>query len=132
MRTAFKKALPKALAVSAVPMLLLGGCVGVEIFLFQRARPPADMETITEFKAWRRKSIRPDAQFIHQGTNYTVAFGPAGGALPSGPAAYVFDSEGNFVDWTADMGDLATAKFRIWLGGGGLISSPQSDKTQNP
>lgn len=40
--------------------------------------------------------------------------------MASGPAAYVFDSEGMFVDWTRDMGDVPTKKHRFKLMGGNL------------
>jgi len=34
--------------------------------------------------------------------------GPAGRTLPSGTAAYTFDSHGKFIGWTPDAGDAPT------------------------
>ena len=48
--------------------------------------------------------------FESAGVTYTVMLAPAGRYLASGPSAYLFDGTGQFVDWTADMGDFYTVK----------------------
>ena len=48
--------------------------------------------------------------FESSGVTYTVMLAPAGRYLASGPSAYLFDDKGQFVDWTADMGDFHTIK----------------------
>ncbi len=44
------------------------------------------------------------------GHTYFIAFGPMDTwlAVPSGPAAYVFDESGDMVDWSSDIGDDAS------------------------
>jgi len=44
---------------------------------------------------------------MKEGRSYFIAFSPMnhGLAVPSGPAAYVFDSNGQLVDWSPDTGD---------------------------
>ena len=56
--------------------------------------------------------------FQNAGVTYTVLLGPAGRYLPSGPAAYLFDDKARFVDWTSDMGDFYTVKYRFDLTSG--------------
>lgn len=112
----------KGLAVCVMLLLILGGCVGVDLVLLNRARPPEHVRAIEDFRNWK-KALRPERDFEHGGTNYIVAFGPAGRMLASGSAAYVFDPQGNLVDWTADAGDFKTRKFGFELGGGKLLRS---------
>lgn len=42
-----------------------------------------------------------------KGSTYFIAYGPMdyGLAVPSGPAAYVFEESGALVDWSSDIGD---------------------------
>jgi len=47
------------------------------------------------------------ATLTKAGSNYFIAYSPmdSGLAIPSGPAAYVFDSSGRLVSWSSDSGD---------------------------
>ena len=72
------------------------------------ARPPKDLKTIAQFLAWKSGAITGRGTFKNGSAAYTVFMGPAGRYLSSGPAAYLFDNHGQFVDWTADMGDFHT------------------------
>ena len=56
--------------------------------------------------------------FETSGVTYTVILAPAGRFLASGPSAYLFDGKGQFVDWTADMGDFYTVRNRFDLTSG--------------
>ena len=56
--------------------------------------------------------------FESSGVTYTVMLGPAGRYVASGPSAYLFNEQGQFVDWTADMGDFYTVKNRFDLTSG--------------
>jgi len=56
--------------------------------------------------------------YENSGITYTVMLAPAGRYLASGPSAYLFDTNGVFVDWTSDMGDLYTVKYKFNLTGG--------------
>ena len=58
--------------------------------------------------------------FESSGKTYTVMLAPAGRYLASGPSAYLFDEQGQFVDWTADMGDFYTVKNRFDLTSGNV------------
>ena len=82
------------------------------------ARPPKNLKTIEEFRAWKRGMIKGKATFEHSGVSYTVLLAPAGRYLASGPSAYLFDVNGQFVDWTPDMGDFYTVKNRLDLSQG--------------
>jgi hypothetical protein len=74
------------------------------------ARPPANIKTIEDFQGWKKGSIMGKGVYENAGKTYTVMLAPAGRYLPSGPSAYLFDDKGQFVDWTADMGDYYTVK----------------------
>ena len=104
--------------IIAGPMLLLGGCLLIEQIPMAMARPPADLETIGDFRTWKGGKIMGQATFESAGETYTVMLGPAGRFLASGPSAYLFDARGRFVDWTADMGDFYTVKKRFDLTSG--------------
>lgn len=56
--------------------------------------------------------------YENSGKTYTVMLAPAGRYMASGPSAYLFDDKGQFVDWTADMGDHYTVKNHFNLTGG--------------
>lgn len=113
--------------IIASPFLLLAGCLLVEQIPMSAARPPKSLKTIEEFKAWKTGSIKGSGTFHHDGAAYTVMLGPAGRHFPSGPAAYVFDEQGQFVDWTADMGDFPTVKKGFSLNTGGFVrTKPES------
>ena len=68
------------------------------------------MGTIAEFRAWKKEGISGEGIYEAGGERYTVIMGESSAFLASGPAAYVFDAGGTFVDWTRDMGDVYTEK----------------------
>ena len=100
------------------PVLLLGACISAELVAFKSARPPTTVKTIKDFRAWKGKSIMREREYRNSGTNYTVILGPAGRVGASGPSAYLFDHNGEFIDWTRDMGDFGTKKYHFDLSGG--------------
>ena len=69
------------------------------------------VKTIEDFLEWKRGDILGEATFQHGGTTYTVLLTPAARTMASGSAAYLFDEQGRFVDWTADNGDLSTVRY---------------------
>jgi hypothetical protein len=100
------------------PLLLLGACISAEVVALKSARPPTTVKTIQDFRAWKGKSIMGEREYRNSGTNYTVMLAPAGRLGASGPSAYLFDRNGEFIDWTADMGDFETKKYKFDLSGG--------------
>lgn len=81
------------------------------------ARPPESLKTIEDFRAWKHGLIKGQGTFEAKGVLYTVMLAPASHYLASGPSAYLFDPQGQFVDWTGDMGDYHTVKHRFNLTG---------------
>src|SRR5262245_47703127 len=106
--------------IITIPILLLGGCLLLDQIPLSSARPPKNIETIEDFRAWKRGAILGKGTFENAGVTYTVMLAPAGRYLASGPSAYLFDEQGQFVDWTADMGDYYTVKNRIDLTSGNV------------
>lgn len=92
----------------AAPFLLLGVSLLLDLIPLSRARPPKDMNTIDDFRTWKGDAIIGKGTFESGGEEYTVMLGSPGRYLASGPSAYVFEEEGEFVDWTSDMGDVRT------------------------
>jgi len=88
--------------------------------LWNDISPPADIATIDEFREWKVDGIRAEGIYENGGKTYTVILGESGAFLSSGPAAYVFDSDGTFVDWTRDMGDVYTEKHGFNLTSGNV------------
>ena len=82
--------------------------------------PPPDLTTIDEFHEWKPDGIRAEGTYVNSGKTYTVLLGETGAFLASGPAAYVFDTSGSFVDWTRDMGDVYTVKHGFNLTSGNV------------
>jgi len=78
--------------------------VGAEVYSYQRA-VPRGIGTLRDYIAWRPES-KCVAMTDSQGREYVIAYGPfAGVLLASGPSAYVFDDEGQFTEWSSDIGD---------------------------
>jgi hypothetical protein len=113
-----KRTLIRIGCILAVPFGLLAGCLAVDQIPMSAARPPKNLKTIQEFEAWKRGAIMGKGTFETTGVTYTVMLAPAGRFLASGPSAYLFDDNGQFVDWTADMGDFYTVKNRFDLTSG--------------
>ena len=84
------------------------------------ARPPNDLKTIEDFATWKRGSIVGRGTYESAGDTYTVMLAPAGRYLASGTSAYLFDENGQFVDWTADMGDFFTVNNQFDLTSGNV------------
>jgi hypothetical protein len=113
-----RKTIVRICIILAAPILLLAGCISVDLVILSAARPPKDLKTIQDFELWKGKASMGRRTYENSGTNYTVILGPAGRTLPSGPSAYLFDQNGNFVDWTSDLGDLRTERYQLDLTGG--------------
>jgi hypothetical protein len=88
--------------VIGIPFSLWIGC---EIFHSVTSNP-GEART---YRAYRAKLPAPKSaeRWVRDGTNYVAVYGPirAKLALPSGLPVYVFDADGNMVDWTLDSGD---------------------------
>ena len=104
--------------VLLVPVGVLGGCIAYDGFAMSRARPPASVQTMDDFLAWKQGAVTGRGTFETGGVTYTVMLGRPARSLASGPSAYLFDTNSQFVDWTADMGDFYTVKHRFDLTSG--------------
>lgn len=105
-------------AVFLVPLVFFAVHLTVDLMMVRSTRPPASVKTIADFQAWKGKKVMGRRTYETGGTNYIVMLAPAGRTLASGPSAYLFNQNSNFVDWTSDMGDFKTRKFGFDLSGG--------------
>ena len=106
----FKRILFGIGKILVVLIVVLVASVFLDSIPMSKARPPEHIKTIEDFQAWKSEAIRGKGTFENSGVTYTVMLAPAGRYLASGPSAYLFDDKGQFVDWTADMGDYYTVK----------------------
>ena len=104
--------------IGITPVLLLGGCLLMDQISMASARPPKTIKTIEDFRTWKGGSNIREGTFENSGVKYTVMLAPAGRYLASGPSAYMFNEQGQFVDWTPDTGDSYTVKNRFDLASG--------------
>lgn len=73
------------------------------------AKPPKRVIDIDSYLKWKPKT-KVLYRFSQGPLIYYVFTGPSGRLLASGPSAYCFDSNYNFVGWTPDIGD---AKYHL-------------------
>ena len=100
------------------PLIIGAFCLDYSPRLWNKVTPPSDLKTIDEFRVWLDHEDLREGIYGNSGERYTVVIGESGAFLASGPSAYVFDSSGVFIDWTADMGDAYTRDRRFDLTSG--------------
>lgn len=94
-------------AVVAVPLFLLIGCVAADRIPRARATPPKSITDVSSCLAWLKEPMAI-YRVSAGGEVYYEVTGPAGRYLASGPAGYTFDSRGQFMGWSLDIGDFKT------------------------
>ena len=112
----------KWIVIFSLPLAVFASCAAYDHTLMLRARPPEGLATLEEFRRWKGAAVIRQGTFESAGKTYAVIMGPAGRSLPSGPAAYLFDDQGRFVDWSSDMGDAPSYRYHFDLGGGRVRS----------
>lgn len=85
-------------------VLLVGGYLTAEAVLLWRVVPDGSVANLEDYLEWRPDEDDFAAANV-DGKQYVIAYGPLSGVFPSGPPAYVFDSDGALVDWSKDIGD---------------------------
>lgn len=73
---------------------------------FSEVSPPRDLRSIGGFRKWR-PDLTEAEQFSIRGINYFVVHGPIARFLASGRSEFYFDSNGSFLTWNPDVGDMA-------------------------
>jgi hypothetical protein len=97
------------LIVLLIPAGLVGGFVLSQIRWHRINNPEGKFTNVGEYLAHGRLPARV-TKVQRDGNTYFIAYGPMDYriAVPSGPAAYVFDQTGQMVDWSSDTGDDRT------------------------
>ena len=72
---------------------------------YLRATPPESVKTLKSYLEWRPET-KTIFKIENDGNIYYFCLGEQGPMPASGPSAYCFDSESNFLGWSADIGDL--------------------------
>ncbi len=80
------------------PIALIVGCVALDAITISKAKPPESVRTIKDFMTWKKGSIKGRAEFENGSVTYTVMLGRPARSLASGPSAYLFDTNGQFID----------------------------------
>ena len=110
-----KKQLKRLLTLLGIICLILGSIIITDYFLLKQTNPIGKVKTLSEFKEWKGTKISEKYLYQTEETTYTVYLAPAGRSFASGKAAYLFDENENFIDWSADLGDLKTQKLKLKL-----------------
>ena len=110
------------IVILGLPLVVFASCVAYDRAFMARARPPEGLATLEQFRRWKGAAVIRQGTFESAGRTYTVMMGPAGRSLPSGPAAYLFDEQGRFIDWSSDIGDAPSYRLHFDLGGGRVRS----------
>lgn len=102
-----KPSIQTALTIAA--LTCLAGWLVSEVRWSRINNPSGKFSTVDEYLAQARQPSSV-GKANKGGATYYVAYSPMDSwlAVPSGPAAYVFDETGQLVDWTSDTGDDAT------------------------
>jgi hypothetical protein len=107
-----RRAIKVVCVALGVPLLLLIGCIAADQIPHSRAKPPKSVTDVPSCLEWLQKPM--GAYRITEGpVIYYRVTGPAGRYLASGPSAYTFDSQGKFIGWTANVGDIPTPGVHI-------------------
>jgi hypothetical protein len=114
---------------TGIILTLIFGSLQLDRIPLSLARPPKNVRTIEDFQVWKNGHLMGRGTFQNSGVTYTVMLAPAGRYLASGPSAYLFDTNGRFVDWTADMGDFYTVTNRFNLTGGAFKNITHDGRT---
>lgn len=88
-----------------VPLVFFAANLVMDIYWFQKAKPPSEVMDVGTFLKWKPKIVK--VVEIERGTNvYYQILGPSGRMWASGPSGYVFNSDGKFIGWSKDIGDF--------------------------
>ncbi len=88
-------------------LMSIGIPLGVSEYRWAKANSPrGKFSNVGEYLALGRGPSRA-GKAARDGETFLIAYGPMdhGFAMPSGPAAYVFDADGVLVDWSGDIGE---------------------------
>ena len=107
MKTVWKIIKYGLIIVVVLFLLLLASLIPDYVYFMPKAKPPQNVTNLQTFFEWKPKPMGAFKVTASNTTCYQL-LGPAGRSLPSGPAAYSFDSNGNFIGWTSDNGDFFT------------------------
>ena len=112
----------KIFIISSVILLLLLLTLNITVdqILFKNNNPKESLKNFDDFITWKGDKIKKMGYFIYEDKKYTVYLTTFGRLLPSGPCAYLFDLHGNYIDWTSDMGDLRTNRYKFDLTSGNV------------
>ena len=92
-------------AVGAVSIVIVFYSVIVSV-RFGHVSPPRDMLSIADFRKWR-PDLTDAAKISIRGSTYFAVKGPFARPLPSDRAEFYFDSNGTFLTWNRDIGDIS-------------------------
>ena len=93
----------RAVGAGSIAMVLYSAFVS---FRFSHVSPPRDMLSIADFRKWR-PDLTDAAKISVRGNTYFSVKGPFARPLPSDHSEFYFDSNGTFLTWNRDIGDVS-------------------------
>jgi hypothetical protein len=91
--------------IVTIPLMFVIGCFVEAVVIHSLATPPKSVTDVDSCLAWLKRP-GPAWRINSDGEVYYQVWGPTGVSFPSGPSGYT--SRGSFIDWSPDVGDIAT------------------------
>jgi hypothetical protein len=93
----------RAVGAASIAIVLCSVFVSIR---FSHVSPPRDMLSIADFRKWR-PDLTDAAKISVRGSTYFAVKGPFARPLPSDRSEFYFDSNGTFLTWNRDIGDIS-------------------------
>ena len=93
----------RAVGAASIAIVLYSVFVSLR---FSDVSPPRDMLSIADFRKWR-PDLTDAAKISVRGSTYFAVKGPFARPLPSDHSEFYFDSNGTFLTWNRDIGDIS-------------------------
>lgn len=92
----------RAVGAASIAIVLYSVFVSLR---FSHVSPPSDMKSIADFRKWR-PDLTDAAKISVRGNTYFAVKGTFARPLPSDRSEFYFDSNGTFLTWNRDIGDI--------------------------
>jgi hypothetical protein len=93
----------RAVGAASIAIVLYSVFVSLR---FSHVSPPRDMLSIADFRKWR-PDLTEATKISVRGSTYFAVKGPFARPLPSDHSEFYFDSNGTFLTWNRDIGDIS-------------------------
>lgn len=122
------KIISQILIIGISLIVLFVGIIVFDSFFYRDTKPGENITNLQEFLQWKESEVRFVGEYSYGNEVFTVYMTSSGRSFPSGPCAYLFDTNGKFIDWTGDMGDFSTVQRKFELMSGNVKKIQKYDE----